>query len=139
MQGRLRTLLGAVSLTQQGILKGALAAVVVTLIFPPFAAYWNNGVIQGLGFGFIFSWPEDRVTAIIHAPTLLIEWLAIGIVAAILWRLRRAPDERTLRPDITTLAAAIRSNNDAMMESARIQADAIISAAEITAKRSDRS
>ena len=71
---------------QQKILKGALASIVMTMLFPPFAIYWEKGVINGQGFNFVLS---GQTTAVIYLPTLFAEWIAIAIICGILWQLKR--------------------------------------------------
>jgi hypothetical protein len=90
-------------------LKGALAAVVVTLLFPPFAVYWSNGIVKGQGFGFILSWPYDQAKAVIHLPTLFAEWITIATTCIILWVLTRDKPEE----EIMTLARRIQADPQA--------------------------
>lgn len=42
---------------QRRIIKGALVAVVASIMFPPFHFVTDNFTV-GLGFGFIFWWPN---------------------------------------------------------------------------------
>lgn len=119
---------------QRKILKGALAAVVTALAFPPFVLIRGAGMTEGIGFGFILSWPQIHGdTGTVDVALLIAEWLGIGIVAAVLWTLNHEARSGSL---IAGLIAVIRSRNDAQVEAARIQADAIIRAAEIRSARS---
>ncbi len=117
------------NVAQRRILKGALAAVVLALLFPPFAFHGPNGFLVGLGWGFLLVGREyGGHSGTVDVVLLFAEWIAIGIIAAILWRLMAAPNSETL-------VAALKSRNDAITEAARIQADAIIRAAEIASQR----
>ena len=119
--------------TQRRILKGALAGVVVTVLFPPFLFGWPAGGYAGMGYGFILSWPvKSDHMASVHVGLMLVEWLAIAIVSCILWALTRDPKTPSA---IDRLIRAIISNVDATTEAARINADATIRAAEIKAPR----
>ena len=119
--------------TQRRILKGALAGVVVTVLFPPFLFGWPAGGYAGMGYGFILSWPvKSDHMASVHVGLTLVEWLAIAIVSCILWALTRDPKTPSA---IDRLIRAIISNVDATTEAARINADATIRAAEIKAPR----
>lgn len=113
---------------QRKILKGSLVAIVITLLFPPFLVGLPNGGTIGLGYGFIASWPSmsgnNHLVGHIDVAMLLAEWLSIGVVSAILWKLGRNPRE-------PSLAVAILSRNDALVESARIEAAGRERAAEI--------
>lgn len=68
--------------SQLKILKATLIGIVVTMLFPPFVLNYGGGAMHGKGFGFLLSWPED---GIIHTELLLVEWLAIGLIARLLW------------------------------------------------------
>ncbi len=119
--------------TQRRILKGALAGVVVTVLFPPFLFGWPAGGYAGMGYGFILSWPvKSDHMATVHVGLMLVEWLAIAIVSCILWALTRDPKTPSA---IDRLIRAMISNVDATAEAARINADATIRAAEIKAPR----
>ena len=119
--------------TQRKILKGALAGVVLTLMFPPFIFGWPAGGYAGMGYGFILSWPiKSDHMASVHIGLLLVEWLAIAIVSCILWALTRDPKMPSV---IDRLTQAMNRNVDATVEAARINADATTRAAEITAPR----
>ena len=68
---------------QLKILKAAVAGIAVTMLFPPFVSpYGGGGAMQGAGFGFLLSWPE---MGMVHVELLLAEWLAIGLIARIVW------------------------------------------------------
>jgi hypothetical protein len=78
---------------QRKILWGALAAVAVTMLFPPFVAQSGMGRIHGMGFGFILSWPDFQGhTSTVDVTLLLAEWVAISMVASILWALKSSAD-----------------------------------------------
>lgn len=80
----------AINAAQTKILKGSLVVVVATILFPPFELHWGNGRIIGLGFGFLLSWPsENDSMGTVDVSFLVSEWLAVGIVGAILWVLAR--------------------------------------------------
>lgn len=118
---------------QRKILWGALAAVVVTLLFPPFVIVWGAGATFGLGFGFILSWPEmSGNEGYVHVELLLSEWIAIAIIYRILWVLKRDPKQPTFPGGVLTLA--INRYADITHEVAHIKADAIMRAAEIEAE-----
>lgn len=76
---------------QRKILKGALAAVIAAFLFPPFHVIGGSGATLFLGWNFIAAagGTIKGYPATIDVPLLIAEWLAIGIVAAILWRLQR--------------------------------------------------
>ena len=73
---------------QKRIVIGAAGAVLLTLLFPPFHIRYGNGVVANLGFGFLFdapSRPGGGVQGSVTVELLLIEWVAIAIVAGVLW------------------------------------------------------
>lgn len=94
------------NIAQQKILKGALASIFATMLFPPFAIYWEKGIIRGEGFHFILSEPTN---AVIYLPTLFAEWVAITGICSILWLLRR--DKPTA--EIIALARRIQADPQA--------------------------
>ena len=94
------------NIAQQKILKGALTSVFAVILFPPFAIYWEKGIINGDGFHFILSGPT---TAVVYLPTLFAEWLAIAIICGILWLLKR--DKPT--DEIMALARRIQADPQA--------------------------
>lgn len=116
---------------QRKILKVALGVVGVTLLFPPFN-FVTSGATFGLGFGFLFSAPlYNSYAGTVDVGLLLTEWLAIAIVCGILWALKRdtrAPWFGVIASAITT---HINKSVDVNIEVARINANAIIEAAEI--------
>lgn len=76
---------------QRRILYGALAAMVITMLFPPWARFHPmGGITEWKGFGFIFSTPEYGASIVV--PVLLALWAAIAIVCGILWRLKSSAD-----------------------------------------------
>ncbi|MCX7173433.1 MAG: hypothetical protein NT159_05845 [Proteobacteria bacterium] len=85
--------------------KGALVAIVVTLLFPPFQIHAPNSIF-GLGYGFLLSPPKfNAVYGTVDVPLLLAEWLAGGVICGILWVLKRDPvvpkSEEPKKPDVT--------------------------------------
>lgn len=76
---------------QRNTLRVAMAAVVMTMLFPPFIL--NHGVngIVSMGYGFILSPPsfDERIIGTVDVALLLAEWLAIAMVCGILWLLGR--------------------------------------------------
>lgn len=82
---------------QRNILRAALVAVAVTMLFPPFSL--NRGVngVVSMGYGFILSPPSipdyERITGTVDVFLLLAEWLAIAMVCGMLWMLGR--DDKT--------------------------------------------
>lgn len=103
------------------------AAIVITVIFPPFVEH-AHGALIGHGYGFILFWPDGRaVTPIIHTQTILLEWAAIAIVAAISWVLCQPPNYTSI---VDRILSATLARNDAILEAERIRADAMIRAAE---------
>lgn len=79
---------------QRKILKGALAAISITVLFPPFH-FVTNAFTEGLGFGFVLWWPNFQSrTGTVDVAFLLAEWVAIGVIASILWALARPEGRR---------------------------------------------
>jgi hypothetical protein len=116
------------------ILLGALAGVVVTMLFPPFDVHPGGNKVYLTGFHFIFSWPGGTDYGIVDIPLLLTEWFAIAIVCGILWMLTR--DAKT--PRVIDLALRfIETNAAAKIEAAKITAEATIEAAEVKSQRGD--
>jgi hypothetical protein len=119
---------------QRKILQGALAGIVLTLLFPPFLFGWPSGGYAGLGYGFILSWPTlSGQMGSVHVSLLLVEWLAIAVVSCILWALARDPKAPTFLERMVRLWAGTMA--DATCEAARIHAAAIERAAEMNAPR----
>jgi len=75
------------------VLWGALAGVVVTMLFPPFYEHPGGNLhkVWRSGFDFILF---REFGATVDIQLLLTEWLAIAIVCGILWTLSR--DANTL-------------------------------------------
>lgn len=109
---------------QQKILKTAIAAIAITIIFPPFIGPAPYGSIKGLGYGFILSWPDGGA---VHVALLLAEWLAVGIIGGAMAILARQPGDLSM---MSAIVKAANSRNDAIIEAARIKADAIMRAAD---------
>lgn len=119
--------------TQRLILIGALVAIVVTLLFPPFQVHYAQGRIAGAGYGFIFFAREyNGVSGTVDVALLLAEWFAIGIVCALLWVLNRPPGETSF---LARLIATINHNTDVRAEVARIDAASRERLAEIQTPR----
>lgn len=74
------------NIAQGRILKGTVATIVVTMLFPPFAIYADRGMINGQGFHFVLAEPR---AAVIYLPSLVAEWIAIAMICCILWALYR--------------------------------------------------
>lgn len=74
------------NISQRRILKGAVATIVVTMMFLPFAIYADRGMINGQEFYFVLAEPS---AAAIYLPSLFAEWLAIAMTCCILWALER--------------------------------------------------
>ena len=109
------------------ILLGALAGVVVTMLFPPFQVHPGGNKVYSGGFDFIFSHSGYESAGTVDISLLLTEWLAIAIVCCILWVLTRDPKT----PGVFDLALRfIETNAAAKIEAARLRADAITEAAE---------
>ena len=92
---------------QRRILKGALASVIATMLFPPFAIYLKSGEIRGMGFNFILS---SDTTSVIYLPTIVAEWVVIAIICGILWLLTR--DKPT--EEVMALARRIHADQQAL-------------------------
>jgi hypothetical protein len=119
---------------QRKILKGALAAISITVLFPPFH-FVTNAFTEGLGFGFVLWWPNFQSrTGTVDVAFLLAEWVAIGVIASILWALAR-PEGETASSLIDTINNVSRRYADVTLEAARIAASSRERVAEIMAKR----
>lgn len=75
---------------QKRVVIGAAVAVAVALLFPPFHARMPNGVVRNLGYGFLLDPPHYVTYSIdivgsVTVEMLLMEWVAIAIVAGVLW------------------------------------------------------
>jgi hypothetical protein len=119
---------------QRKILKGALAAISITVLFPPFH-FVTNAFTEGLGFGFVLWWPNFQSrTGTVDVAFLLAEWVAIGVIASILWALAR-PEGETASSLIDTINNVSRRYADVTLEAARIAASSRERVAEIMSKR----
>jgi hypothetical protein len=119
---------------QRKILKGVLAAISITVLFPPFHSV-TQGYTVGLGFGFILSGAAyNGYTGTVDVAFLLAEWVAIGVIASILWALAR-PEGSTMNSLIATIHTASKQHADTTLEVARIAASSRERVAEIMSKR----
>lgn len=85
------------------ILKGALATVVVALLFPPYQFQAANGAVFGAGWAFILTGAKyNGYPATVNVALLAAEWIAIGIVSAILWKLSVAGQGITATQQLTS-------------------------------------
>jgi len=116
------------------ILQGALAGVVVTMLFPPFVVNPGGNKVYLDGFYFILSHSGYASYGTADISLLLTEWLAIAIVCGILWALTRDPKT----PRVFDLALRfIDTNAAARIEAARLKADAITEAADTQSQSRD--
>jgi len=106
---------------QRKILQGTLAAFGASILFPPFH-FVAASFTTGLGFGFFLSWPEyNSMVGTVDVAFLLAEWVAISVVASILWALVRT-DRAILGSIIGHIHSAAKRRSDATIEAARIAA-----------------
>ncbi len=83
-------MIGDMGRVQRRIAYAVIAAISVTLMFPPFVVGFPSGGISGIGYGFILSWPKSDgygLVGYVDISLLLAEWLAILVVAGISWAL----------------------------------------------------
>jgi len=119
---------------QRKVLKGALAAISITVLFPPFH-FVTNAFTEGLGFGFVLWWPNFQSrTGTVDVAFLLAEWVAIGVIASILWALAR-PEGETASSLIDTINTVSERHADVTLEAARIAASSRERVAEIMSGR----
>ena len=58
----------------------------VMLLYPPFYLRFPNGVVDNLGYHFLFDPPyRSTVTASVHTPTLLVQLLGLLITGVSAW------------------------------------------------------
>lgn len=76
---------------QKRILIGAIVAVVLTMLFPPFHIALRPGIVTNMGYGFLFSPPQRSAgyAGSVTVELLLLEWLGILLVAGGLFWLAR--------------------------------------------------
>jgi hypothetical protein len=76
---------------QRKVLVASVCVVVVMLIFPPFQFRLPNGVIQNMGYGFIFEPPKynSQLAASVNSALLLVQWIGVTIIGGALWFLAR--------------------------------------------------
>jgi hypothetical protein len=92
---------------QRKILKGALATIITSIVFPPMATYHPmGGAISWNGFGFILFGDSK---AVVMVSMLFAEWIAIGIICGILWRLYASAELEATK----TLTGKIANNETA--------------------------
>lgn len=81
--------------SQRNTLIVVMAAIIITLLFPPFLFEYKTGGRIASTYGFLFSPPQlGSATGFVNVPLLLTQWLGILICGAITWRLQRKPDEK---------------------------------------------
>jgi hypothetical protein len=74
--------------SQRKILKASLAAVMATIAFPPYQFQAPGGAVFGAGWSFLLvGGAYNSYPATVNVSLLIAEWLAIGIISAILWKL----------------------------------------------------
>lgn len=108
---------------QRKILKAAASCIAIAALFPPFIGPAPYGSIRGIGYGFILSWPDGGA---VHVALLVAEWVAICLIGGALTILAHQPGEASI---LTSIIKVANARNDAIIEAARIKADAIMRAA----------
>ena len=109
------------------ILQGALAGVVLTMLFPPFVVNPGGNKVYSDGFHFIFFRSGYAGYGTVDISLLLTEWLAIAIVCGTLWMLTRDPKT----PGILTQALSLfETSTNAKIEATKELAEAAIEVAE---------
>lgn len=69
---------------QRRILFAAAAIIVAMLIYPPFREHGRGGVIENCGYGFLLSQPQYCSHATVDTSLLLVQFIAVVLVAGIL-------------------------------------------------------
>jgi hypothetical protein len=114
--------------TKRRIQTAALIVFILSGLFPPF--HGNAIGING-GFGFFLSWPEYSKLA---SFVLFTEWVFIAILYWVSVRYF-CPTATFFETALTAWVTEKNKQRDLEMEIAHIQANAVITAAEITAKK----
>jgi hypothetical protein len=72
---------------QRYVVIGAVVAVVLTMLFPPFHIALRAGIVTNMGYGFLFSPPQrgEGYVGSVTVELLLVEWVAIALVSGVLW------------------------------------------------------
>lgn len=71
-----------------------MAAIIITLLFPPFLFENSSGGRIASAYGFLFNPPKLRIiTGFVNVPLLLTQWLGILICGVITLLLQRKPDK----------------------------------------------
>lgn len=73
---------GAMNGNQQRVLFAAAAIIVVMLLFPPFHTHYRGGNIENCGYTFFLA---SREACTVDTSMLLVQWVAVLLVAGILW------------------------------------------------------
>ena len=78
---------------QKKIVIGAICVIVAMLLYPPFLFHGPNAITRNLGYSFLFDPPRivypDGVQGTVDIAMLLVQWLAVAVVAAVLWWLSK--------------------------------------------------
>lgn len=78
---------------RQKVAAGYAITVLLILLFPPFALHYPNGRIDNAGYHFILFGSEDHARATIHLSALVIQLIAISLIAVALWFAVREPSK----------------------------------------------
>ncbi len=101
-----------------------MAAIIITLLFPPFLFEYESGGRIGSAYGFLFGAPKLRTAfGFVNVPLLLTQWLGILICGVITWRLQRKPDRKGT---VDTVIQLLRDYLKERTELRLIEADARI-------------
>lgn len=56
------------------------------ILYPPFHIRYANGVIDNLGYHWLFDPPyESGLTGVVHIPTLFVQLVGLAILGSVLW------------------------------------------------------
>lgn len=71
---------------QRNVVIGAIIAVIVALAYPPFHLHARPGIIINLGYSWLWEPPaRGSLFGTVNVSLLVVEWLAIALVAGALW------------------------------------------------------
>jgi hypothetical protein len=90
-----------VNTTQRLVLVAVGVVALAMFLFPPFYLRYANGVVANLGYHFLFDPPTERglrAAGLVHAPTLLVQFLGLLVVGGVAWLLGGALPARKERP-----------------------------------------
>lgn len=74
------------NMTQRLVLIAIALGTLVMLLWPPFYTQYANGVVDNLGYHYLFSPPQQgRAMGIVHAPTLFVQFLGLLIIGGTAW------------------------------------------------------